>query len=325
MNKLESYKLLGLSDNASNDDIKKAYRAFTSKYHPDRHQDKSPDEIKGFESKFKDIKQAYEILTGKIKPSDEFNGHNSDSAFHSAFSEIMRRRREQSMNGDDVQYEVEIPILLAVNGGSHDVEVRHLSACISCDGRGAIIKQEENKSFHSEYCTTCNGSGKIVKSNKYTVFIPKNTSCGAMLRLKGKGKKRNAPSGKDGDLYIVISILSDGYFYSNGKYLMIDVVVDPITWLIGGPLTIGTPHGIVEIKILPMYPNGGTMRVPGKGIGIDDLWVKLSIDGVKISDSNLISCLDTVRQGILSDTDSSSSIFKERSIIEANKLTEVSS
>lgn len=173
--KEDFYKLLGVSKNASEAEIKQSYRKMAMKYHPDRNKD-NPEEA---EIKFKQIKEAYEILSDSKKRAayDQF-GHagvdpsmgggrggfgggaeNFSDIFGDVFGDIFGGGRQQQRSsvqrGSDVLYNLELTLEEAVGGTETTLKVPVLTTCGECSGSGA------KKGSSPITCSTCHGHGQV--------------------------------------------------------------------------------------------------------------------------------------------------------------------
>jgi molecular chaperone DnaJ len=170
MAKRDYYEVLGVSRTASADEIKKAYRRLAMKHHPDRNKD---DETA--EAKFKEAKQAYEVLSDADKRAtyDRF-GHEAVSGgpggmggysaegfgdiFGDVFGDIFgggRQRGSQVFRGADLGYELRLDLEKAVSGDSATIDVPTQVTCDSCSGSGAKKGSDPVK------CSTCGGAGQV--------------------------------------------------------------------------------------------------------------------------------------------------------------------
>jgi molecular chaperone DnaJ len=170
MAKRDYYEVLGVSRTASADEIKKAYRRLAMKHHPDRNKD---DETA--EAKFKEAKQAYEVLSDADKRAtyDRF-GHEGVSGgpggmggysaegfgdiFGDVFGDIFgggRQRGSQVFRGADLGYELRLDLEKAVSGDSVTIDVPTQVTCDSCSGSGAKKGSDPVK------CSTCGGAGQV--------------------------------------------------------------------------------------------------------------------------------------------------------------------
>ena len=173
MAKEDFYKLLGVGKNASDAEIKKSYRRLAMKYHPDRNKD-APGKA---EEKFKQIKEAYEILSDQKKRAayDQFGhagvdasmggGHGGFGGGAEGFSDVFGdvfgdifgggRRRSNVQRGADLRYNMELSLEDAVAGTDVKIRVPVMSTCTECKGSGA------KKGSSPVTCTTCHGHGQV--------------------------------------------------------------------------------------------------------------------------------------------------------------------
>jgi len=173
MAKRDYYEILGLSKSASADEIKKAYRRLAMKHHPDRNTD---DE--SAEAKFKEAKEAYEVLSDQEKRStyDQFGhdglrggpggagGFGGAEGFADIFGDVFgdifgggrgRGGGSQVFRGADLGYELKLDLETAVSGDTVTIDVPTQVGCDSCDGSGA------RKGTTPSACSTCQGNGQV--------------------------------------------------------------------------------------------------------------------------------------------------------------------
>ena len=161
----EYYELLGVSENASQDEIKKAYRKKAKKYHPDSNGDEADEE------KFKKINKAYDVLSDedKRKKYDQFGkqgveGHagrgqrRAASNFQDLFEQIFGggggRRRQQQSKGSDLRAQTTISLEEAYTGVEKTFELSRQAKCDECDGTGG-------EDGETTTCTNCDGQGRV--------------------------------------------------------------------------------------------------------------------------------------------------------------------
>ena len=183
-NKRDYYEVLGVSKNASDEEIKRAFRVLAKKYHPDVNKEE------GAAEKFKEIGEAYSVLSDKTKRSqyDQF-GHaafdnnpggagfdmgdiNLDDilsnlfgggfgGFSSSFGGFGRgASRNSTRRGEDMLMHIKLTFEEAVNGCKKDIKVNAYEACDKCNGKGG---------FNERTCTTCGGRG-VIKEEQRTLF-----------------------------------------------------------------------------------------------------------------------------------------------------------
>lgn len=172
MSKRDFYEVLGVGRDASEREVKKAYKRLAMKFHPDR----NPGDKKA-EASFKEVKEAYEILTDSDKKAayDQFGhagvdpnrgggGHgNADfgDVFGDVFGDIFGGGRRggggqrQAARGSDLRYNLELSLEEAVKGLSKELRIPTLVACEPCDGTGA------KKGTKPTTCGTCHGQGQV--------------------------------------------------------------------------------------------------------------------------------------------------------------------
>ncbi len=189
MAKQDYYKLLDLPRNATEADVKKAYRRLAMKFHPDRNPD-DPDA----EHRFKEAKEAYEVLTDAHKRAayDQFGhaglqsgrgGFSAGDAFGDIFGEMFgdifssgQRSRSQVFRGADLRYELALDLEQAVFGTETTIRIPSLAECDTCGGSGAA------KGSQPKTCDTCGGHGQVrVQQSIFTIQQP-------CPRCKGRGK-----------------------------------------------------------------------------------------------------------------------------------------
>jgi len=177
MSKRDFYEILGVNRDAADDEIKKAYRKLAMKYHPDRNPDNP-----SAEEKFKEAKEAYEILSdGQKRAAYDQYGHAGvdpqagmggggfgggggfADAFGGIFDEIFGGRagggggggRSNVYRGADLRYNLEITLEQAAHGTETKIRIPTMEACDKCDGSGA------KPGTQAKTCPTCHGAGQV--------------------------------------------------------------------------------------------------------------------------------------------------------------------
>lgn len=196
MSKRDYYEVLGLSKGAGEQEIKRAYKRLAAKHHPDKNQGS-----KDAEEKFKEIKEAYEVLGDNEKRAmyDQYGhqafeqggggfggggfggfGGGGFGGFEDIFSEMFgggSRGRQRVVRGEDLQYTLEITLEEAVRGVKKDIRIQTLAHCDSCHGSGAEAGSKV------ETCPSCRGAGRIRRQQGFFMTEQACPSC------QGSGKK----------------------------------------------------------------------------------------------------------------------------------------
>jgi len=184
MAKRDYYEILGISKNASTDEIKKAYRTLARKYHPDVNKEA------GAEARFKEINEAYSVISDNQKRaqydqfghageqfggggfegfdfSDLFRGGFSADMGGSPFEDLFEtffgggvRRRSGPRRGDDLRYDLTITLEEAAKGIEKEIDLPHYVVCQTCKGSGARPGTSPVK------CGTCRGSGQVRRAQR---------------------------------------------------------------------------------------------------------------------------------------------------------------
>jgi molecular chaperone DnaJ len=334
------YKVLGVPETATDKEIRRAYRKLAKEHHPDSNP--------GHEDRFKEISAAYDVLSDAEKRSayDEvrrlgpmaggfgggfgpgggaggqtftFNAEDMGDLgglgdlFGNLFGGGGRRRGSAagSRRGDDLETELHLSFLDAVNGVTTSVNLTSEATCHTCNGSGAapgtspvvctqchgrgVIDENQGPFSFSRACPRCGGRGTIIESpcptcrgtgverrpREVKVRIPAGVDDGQRIRLKGRGGAGRT-GGPPGDLYVVVHVTPHELFTRKGKDLLLTVPVTfpeaalgaevKVPTLDGGPVTLRVPAGT---------RSGRTFRVKGRGVpkskGAGDLLVTTEV------------------------------------------------
>ena len=236
------YETLGVSESASADEIKKAYRKLARKYHPDVNKDKDAIE------KFKEINAAYEVLSDK-KKKDEYDMYGDQIFGGQNFHDFARN---QSGNVDLDE------ILKNIFGGG--------SGFGGGFGAGGSMDLDQRTTITIPFVVSVLG-GKhhvSINSDSFDIKIPAGIKNGETLRVRGKG---NSGMGQRGDLLIKVEVAPSPIFERKDDDLYFTMDVPLKEALLGGKVTINTSvHDELTIKVPQNTKNGQKFRVRGKGI-----------------------------------------------------------
>ncbi len=193
MSKRDYYEVLGVSRDASEKDVKKAYKRLAMKFHPDRTKGD-----KAMEEQFKEVKEAYEVLNDAQKKAayDQYGhagvnqqgGHGGQGDFGDIFGDVFgdifgggggRGRQQRAARGSDLRYNMELTLEEAVRGVSKTIRIPSQCHCEVCNGSGAKsgskattcgtchgqgqVQMRQGFFAVNQACPTCHGKGKIIK------------------------------------------------------------------------------------------------------------------------------------------------------------------
>jgi molecular chaperone DnaJ len=302
MSKKDFYEVLGVNKDASDDEIKKAYRKLAMKHHPDR----NPDNPKA-EEHFKEAKEAYEILSDAQKRAayDQYGHAGVDQqagmggGFADAFGDIFgdifggggRGGRSNVYRG----YNLEVSLEEAARGTETKIRIPTMAECDTCHGSGAkpgtqpvtcttcgghgqvrmqqgffSIQQACPKCHGSgrminDPCNSCHGAGRIKQHKTLSVKIPAGVDEGDRIRLSGEGEA-GVNGGPTGDLYVVIHLKQHAVFQRDHNDLHCEMPISFTIAALGGEIEIPTLDGSAKIKIPAETQTGKVFRLRGKGI-----------------------------------------------------------
>lgn len=285
MSKRDYYEVLGVAKNASEAEIKKAFKKLAMKYHPDRNPDN-----KDAEDQFKEVKEAYDVLSDAQKRAayDQF-GHDAISGmggaqggygagagsfsdiFGDVFGDIFGGRGgagQRVYRGSDLRYNLELGLEEAVNGTTVKIRVPTLVSCEVCNGSGAKkgsspstcptchghgqVRMQQGFFSLQQTCPRCHGSGKIITD-------PCNSCHGEGRVEKQKTLSVKVPPGVDNGDRIRLS--GEGEAGENGGpagdlYVQINVREHPIFKRQGNDLHCEVPISFTTAAL------GGELDVP---------------------------------------------------------------
>jgi molecular chaperone DnaJ len=298
-------EVLGLNQDASSEDVKKAFKVLAFQYHPDRNP-----HSEAAEEKFKQVLEAYSFLSGNMEAYQALKTPKKTSSIpieqiqdiYQILFDIdlapapTRARRlrtevtlkaEVAFRGGEVPFTVErydwCPVC---EGAGADKGARRFT-CTFCFGEGEVDSASapeghrecpkcNGRGFLSaEGCLTCRGRGVSLKKTKMTLFIPAKISPGAVLTIPGEGHEFE--KGKRGMVEVGISLKEDPRFSFDGKDIICETSVSLGDAALGGDVMVPTLDGPRSVQIPPGTQSGQVVRLKGMGLGGDQfirVWVK---------------------------------------------------
>jgi curved DNA-binding protein len=282
---IDYYKILGLDKNATQDEIKKAYRKLARKHHPDL----NPND-KEAHQRFQQINEANEVLSDPEKRK-KYDKYGKDWAHADQFEQA-RQQQESAYSGqgfggqgfgggqtytgnfDEGMFS---DFFESMFGGAGRAGGRRGRAQF----RGQDYQAELHLSLRDAYTThkqTLTVNGKNIR-----ITIPAGVENGQVIKITGHGGP-GMNGGPAGDLYITFAIQNDTQYKRSGNDLYTTVDLDLYTAVLGGDMTIDTLDGKVKLKVKPETQNGSKVRLRGKGFPVykkegqfGDLFVTYSI------------------------------------------------
>lgn len=273
MNFVDYYQVLGVSKNASANDIKKAYRKLARKYHPDV----NPNDTEA-NKKFQQINEAHEVLSDpeKRKKYDQY-GENWKHAeqFEQARQQQQQHAGQQSGGfggfggfGGTGGYEE-----FTYSGGNEGGFSDFFESMFGGGGRRRSNTKFRGQDYQAELQLNLSDiyhthkQTLTINGKKIRITIPAGVENGQVIRLKGYGSE-GANGGPNGDLLITFVINNDTAYRREGNNLYKTEDLDLYTALLGGSKTIDTMSGKINIKVQPETQNGATLRLKGKGFPV---------------------------------------------------------
>ena len=272
------YQTLGVKKDASQDEIKKAYRKLARKYHPDV----NPDDPNA-EEKFKDINEAYQVLSDEEKRSkyDRFGsqwkqykqtgGRTEDFDWSQwasrgqpggGYRSVSQEEFEQMFGGGLGGFSDFFSTLFGGMAGARPSQRTARGTRTQAIQRGQDIEHSVQISLEEAF----NGTTRLLTfedGRRIEASIPPGVKTGSKIRLSGQGG--DGPRGS-GDLYLKIKVASDPKFSRDGDDLKIDQPVDLFTALLGGELEVSTIDKAVKLTVPPESDSGKIFRLKGLGM-----------------------------------------------------------
>jgi curved DNA-binding protein len=257
MDFIDYYSILGLSKNATAEEIKKAYRKLARKFHPDLNPDN-----KEAHRKFQQINEANEVLSDPEKRK-KYDQYGKDWKHADQFAQSQQSQRPGNerweYSGDEFGDSAFSDFFESLFGGQRSAERR------TTKFRGQDIQAELRVNLSDAFKTqqqTFTINGKNLR-----ITVPAGVEDGQVIRISGQGGP-GANGGPAGDLYITFRIVNDTGFQRAGNDLYLNVPVDLYTAVLGGETTIETMKGKIKVKVAAGTQNGTKVRLKGQGFPV---------------------------------------------------------
>jgi molecular chaperone DnaJ len=287
------YDVLGVKKDASEKELRSAYRRLARKYHPDV----APND-KAAEARFKEVNSAFEVLSDaeKRKKYDRYGdrwehadqieeaqkrqsagswarqgpvgaagaGEGGLGDFGSIFENLFRRERggprgaPATRRGQDVETPVELSLEEAFRGTTRTVRLQGAEVCSICGGTGEVA---------GAVCHTCEGTGQVGRERRIEVRVPPGVKTGSRVRVAGEGRP-GIGGGPPGDLYLLVTVGAHNRFERRGDDLVLEVTVPYVDAVLGGEVEVQTLDGRVALRIPELTQNGRQIRLAGKGMPV---------------------------------------------------------
>jgi len=289
MNNENFYQVLGVQENATQDEIKKAYRNLAKENHPD---------TGGDEDKFKKISVAYDALSDEskrreydAKKRNPFGNYdNYDDVFSNMFGS---RKARQTVHTTNIT--VNVGVLDSYRANKHSLSYRRQTMCEpcsgtggdkktcgTCNGSGVVVRQVGSGFFVQVVqmacdgcggtgsitinpCFMCSGSGSKPEIKNLDISLPHGIDNGQFLRLQGMGDFKN---GNYGDLVVRIDLKPQDGFDKIGNHLVYNVYMN-LDELKQGSFNVPHPDGMLNVKMPKKVDTSLPLRVKSKGFRLD--------------------------------------------------------
>src|SRR4051812_15611360 len=279
MDYVDYYKILGVDKNASESDIKSAYRKLARKYHPDL----NPND-KEANKKFQQINEANEVLSDPEKRK-KYDTYGKDWKHAEEFEKARQSQSQGRQTGDAAG---DFNFSGAEFGGDFSDFFSSMfgQGAGSRSGRQAKFRGEDyNAELHLnlEDAYRTHKQTLTVNGKNIRITIPAGVENGQVIKLKGHGGP-GINGGPNGDLYITFVIADHSTFKRSGDDLYTTQDIDLYTAVLGGEVMLDTLSGKIKLKVNPETQNGTKIRLKGKGFPVyksegqfGDLYVTYSV------------------------------------------------
>ncbi|HVU50625.1 MAG TPA: molecular chaperone DnaJ [Polyangia bacterium] len=302
------YETLAVERQATDVEIKAAYRKLALKWHPDR----NPGD-KAAEERFKELATAYSVLSDRDRREryDRFGADAGAGPFGAAdvasatdffdtiFGDLFGMSRRRSATGRDLRYTLELDFEEAAAGCDKVIVFERPEDCEACRGSGAeggaagmvtCARCNGEGSVRSKVgfipgrreclgcggtgqvprvrCKVCEGAGLVDRERRYRVRIPAGSTGGTTQRVPREGAPGRR-GGPAGDLHVITRVRPHPFFGREGDVLTIDLPLSPVEAALGTEVEIPVLDGRVHMRVPPGTQAGSVFRLRGRGLPRD--------------------------------------------------------
>jgi molecular chaperone DnaJ len=294
------YTVLGVSETASQDEIKKAYRKLAIEHHPDKG---------GSEEVFKKISEAYDTI-GDERKRNEYDNQRKNPFYNNQegdpfkeYEDFFRGFTQRKRSAPDKVIDIEVTVLESFNSSDKIITYDRKHACNTCEGKGGeklkctscdgvgftqvtmgtgyfqqVFRQPCNKcrgegEIFKTKCGTCNGSGTKNETETIKIKLPHGVDEGQFFKMQGNGDFYN---GVYGNLIIKVKIVPENNFEKNFNDLIYNAYFN-LDDLKSDTFEIPHPTGKLNIKLPNDFDTSKPLRVKSKGFRGGDLFIKLNV------------------------------------------------
>lgn len=279
----EAYEILSDRDKKKNYDLLRGVYKETSK------------------AKFNEAEKAYTSYSGGYKESKKTEEKHKEDGFSTIFSDILdgfkkttsssatsssttsssstkepyKTKQLRPERGSDVNTDISITMLEAIEGTTRTINILHTEVCPNCNGRTFL---------NGTKCPVCKGVGEQSIHKKLTVKIPAMIKNGSKIRIANEGNM-GYNGGKNGDLYLNIKVESGLNFKYEGLNILSTIPITPFEAILGATIEIQTQTSKISMKVTPNTHSGQKFRLSGQGLKqngkVGDMIVTVNIETPK--------------------------------------------
>lgn len=255
---IDYYKVLGLSESATEKEIKSAYRKLARKYHPDL----NPNDPEA-EKKFKQVNEANEVLSDPEKRK-KYDQYGKDWQHAEEFEKARKSRQQQGgfgeytySSGEGHDFSDFFESMFGSFGGARSRRSRGFKG----QDYNASLEMDLREAYRT-HKRTLNVGGRNIR-----ITIPAGIEDGQTIKIRGYGGA-GINDGPDGDLYLTFHLINNTPFRREGAQLYRTVPLPLTTAVLGGELTVDTFEGQARLKVKPLTQNNTRVKLKGKGFPI---------------------------------------------------------